>query len=111
MDRERREALAIRSKTETQQLLAGARRRSSTRRRKPAVGARPAVRHDVEIPQPPDLKLHVMRDYDLGEIFRYINPVMLYTRHLGFKNFEEALAGGRPRRRANCARRSRRSKM
>ena len=46
---------------------------------------------------PPDLKLHVSRDYDLDEIFRYINPVMLYTRHLGFKNFEQALAAGDPK--------------
>jgi 5-methyltetrahydrofolate--homocysteine methyltransferase len=43
------------------------------------------------------LKLHLIRDYDLGEIFRYINPVMLYTRHLGFKNFEAALAAGDPK--------------
>ena len=38
---------------------------------------------------------HVIRDYDLDAIFRYINPAMLYTRHLGFKGkFEEALAAG-----------------
>ena len=49
------------------------------------------------IPKPPDLKLHVLRDYDLDEVFRYINPVMLYTRHLGFKNFEKALADGDPK--------------
>ena len=61
---------------------------------------RPALRHDFPIPQPPDLKLHVLRDYDLGAIFRYINPVMLYTRHLGFKGkFAEALAAGDPRAR------------
>jgi len=54
----------------------------------------------VEVPNPPDLRLHVVRDYDLDEIFRYINPVMLYTRHLGFKGrFEEALAGGNPKAR------------
>ena len=47
---------------------------------------------------PPDLRLHVMRDYDLDEIFRYINPVMLYTRHLGLRNSEQALAAATPRR-------------
>ena len=53
------------------------------------------VRHDAPIPQPPDLKLHVLRDYDLDAIFPYINPVMLFTRHLGFKGkFMEALAAG-----------------
>ena len=38
--------------------------------------------------------LHVLLDYDLDEIFRYINPVMLYTRHLGFKGrFERGARG------------------
>ena len=62
-----------------------------------AVEDRPAVRQDVEIPRPPDLRLHVIADYDLDEIFGYINPVMLYTRHLGLKNFEQALAAGDPK--------------
>ncbi len=53
-----------------------------------------SVRHDVEIPKPPDLKVHVLRDYDLGEIFEYINPKTLYTKHLGFQNYVEALASG-----------------
>ena len=43
-------------------------------------------------PQPPDLRLHVLRDYDLDEIFGYINPQMLYVRHLGYRGrFQEAL--------------------
>jgi 5-methyltetrahydrofolate--homocysteine methyltransferase len=34
----------------------------------------------------------VLRGYDFEEIFGYINPAMLYTRHLGFKGrFAEAL--------------------
>jgi 5-methyltetrahydrofolate--homocysteine methyltransferase len=64
----------------------------------PAAGrafTKAVLRHDFPIPQPPDLKLHVVRDYDLDAIFSYINPVMLYTRHLGFKGkFAEALAAG-----------------
>jgi 5-methyltetrahydrofolate--homocysteine methyltransferase len=53
------------------------------------------LRHDFPIPQPPDLKLHVLESYDLDAIFPYINPVMLYTRHLGFKGkFADALAAG-----------------
>jgi 5-methyltetrahydrofolate--homocysteine methyltransferase len=40
----------------------------------------------------------VIRNYDLDAIFRYINPAMLYTRHLGFKGkFNEALAAGNPK--------------
>jgi 5-methyltetrahydrofolate--homocysteine methyltransferase len=74
----------------------------------PAAPARDAARpftkavvgHDFPIPRPPDLKLHVLRDYDLDTIFPYINPVMLYTRHLGYKGkFIEALAAGEPKAR------------
>ncbi len=60
-----------------------------------AVAAAAVVRTDHDIPQPPDLKSHHLDDYDLVEIFGYINPVMLYTRHLGFKGrFESALSAG-----------------
>ena len=55
------------------------------------------VRHDFPIPNPPDLRLHVLRDFDLERIFRMINPQMLYGRHLGFKGrFAEALAAQDP---------------
>ena len=55
----------------------------------------PSVRTDVAAPVPPDLDLHAPRDHDLHEVFSYINPVMLYTRHLGFRGrFEDALASG-----------------
>jgi 5-methyltetrahydrofolate--homocysteine methyltransferase len=47
--------------------------------------APPSLARDLEIPTPPDLKRHILEDYDLEEIFPYINPLMLYTRHLGFK--------------------------
>ncbi len=53
------------------------------------------VRHDFPIPSPPDLRLHVLSDYHLEEIFPYINPQMLYVRHLGYKGrFAEALKAG-----------------
>ena len=49
-------------------------------------------------PQPPDLRLHVVQDHDLDEIFGYINPQMLYVRHLGYRGrFTEALADGEPK--------------
>ena len=47
------------------------------------------------IPNPPDLRLHVLSDYSLEDIFGYINPQMLYVRHLGYKGrFAEDLAAG-----------------
>ncbi|MSQ13601.1 MAG: methionine synthase [Dehalococcoidia bacterium] len=57
-----------------------------------------SVRADVPIPTPPDLDPHVLHRYDLREVFSYVNPVMLYTRHLGFRGrFEDALAAGDPK--------------
>lgn len=55
--------------------------------------------HDVKPvkhpPIPPDHRMHVIHDYDLAEIFTYINPVMLYVRHLGFRGrFQEMLDTG-----------------
>lgn len=49
-------------------------------------------------PRPPDLRLHVLDDYDLDEIFGYINPQMLYVRHLGYRGrFWEALREDEPK--------------
>ena len=58
-----------------------------------------SVRRDVEIPKPPDLKTHLVRSYHLGEIFEYINPKSLYSKHLGFQNYLEAFAAGDPKAR------------
>ena len=35
------------------------------------------------VPQPPDLERHVVTNTPLDQIWRFINPVMLYGRHLG----------------------------
>jgi 5-methyltetrahydrofolate--homocysteine methyltransferase len=51
------------------------------------------VRLDVEIPRLPYAERKLRAVPDLEEIWSYINPFMLYGRHLGFKgNFEKALA-------------------
>ena len=92
MDPDKREALTARLAAESEQLQALPARQA---RGGMPVAARSAVRPVDDVPTPPDLRLHVLRDYDLDEIFRYINPAMLYTRHLGFKGkFEDALAAG-----------------
>ena len=38
-----------------------------------------------EIPQPPDFLRHIDRQTPIEHIWKYINPLMLYTRHLGIK--------------------------
>jgi 5-methyltetrahydrofolate--homocysteine methyltransferase len=51
------------------------------------------VRMDLPIPQVPYLDRRVRNIPNLQEIWSYINPYMLYGRHLGFKgNFEKLLA-------------------
>jgi 5-methyltetrahydrofolate--homocysteine methyltransferase len=95
VDAVRRGDLASRLARETADLQSEAERRAAA----PATPARKAaLRRDHDIPTPPDLKTHVLDNYDLDAIFRYINPVMLYTRHLGFKGkFTEALERAEPR--------------
>ena len=53
--------------------------------------------HSFELPQPPDLKPHVLDEQavDLDELFGYINPTMLYGKHLGLKGrLDEQLERG-----------------
>ena len=56
------------------------------------------IPHPDNSPRPPDLRLHVLDDFDLDEIFGYINPQMLYVRHLGYRGrFWEALREDEPK--------------
>jgi 5-methyltetrahydrofolate--homocysteine methyltransferase len=49
----------------------------------------------IEIPPAPDLDRHVLEVTDLDDVWSYINPQMLYGRHLGFKGrFDQFLAAG-----------------
>ncbi len=51
--------------------------------------------HEQPAPRPPDLRLHTLDDYDLDAIFAYLNPTMLYGKHLGLKgNLETLLEQG-----------------
>ncbi|MBF6570583.1 MAG: methionine synthase [Candidatus Binataceae bacterium] len=95
MDPVRREELSVQLDRETARLLEA---------RPAAPAATPSIallqsttRHEDPIPMPPDLNLHVLDDLKLDEIFPYINPAMLYTRHLGLRDAEHALASGDPK--------------
>ena len=73
------------------------RSRAGDRRRRPR--AVPKVRTDIPIPAAPYLDRRVRDVPNLAEVWSYINPYMLYGRHLGFKgNFEKLLAERDPRR-------------
>ena len=97
-----RQTLARALEAETEELAKAADGRqqiSTTQREAPQAEPQssPRVGRDVSIPNPPDLRLHVLSDFDLEQIFPYINPQMLYSRHLGFKGrFLEALEAEDP---------------
>ncbi|MBI4676768.1 MAG: methionine synthase [Elusimicrobia bacterium] len=51
----------------------------------------------ADIPVPPDLNVHLASDVSIEQVFPYINPVMLYGKHLGLKSVEKSFAGGEPK--------------
>jgi 5-methyltetrahydrofolate--homocysteine methyltransferase len=53
--------------------------------------AGPGVVPAADVPIPPDLKLHALSDVRVEDIFSYVNPIMLFGKHLGYKGFEAAL--------------------
>lgn len=58
----------------------------------------PKVRPDIPIPPAPYLDRRVRDVPQLTEVWSYINPYMLYGRHMGYKgNFEKALHEREPR--------------
>ena len=94
-DADERERLAAALASETRKLQAADKPPASSDTPKSGRATVARVRHDFDIPKPPDLLPHVLRDYDMDKIFPYINPQMLYVRHLGFMGrFSEALEEG-----------------
>jgi 5-methyltetrahydrofolate--homocysteine methyltransferase len=60
---------------------------------RPAAVRSSKVRADIPIPAAPYLERKVRDVPHLAEVWSYINPFMLYGRHLGYKgNFEKSLA-------------------
>ena len=56
------------------------------------------VRTDIPIPAAPYLDRRLRDVPNLSEVWSYINPYMLYGKHLGYKgNFEKALADREPK--------------
>src|SRR5256712_9360157 len=57
--------------------------------------AAPLSRRAQPVPTPPDLKRHVLDRLPLEDVFPYLNPAMLYGKHLGLRgNLEALLAQG-----------------
>ncbi len=93
-DADERQTLAAVLEGETEQMLQAAQERAAAAPAAAPPAVAPAqINHDFPVPHPPDLRLHILKDYDLAAIFPYINPQMLYVRHLGYQGrFAEALA-------------------
>ncbi len=61
----------------------------------PGVPPAPRVAAADDLPRPPDLERHVLARLSLDEVWGFINPAMLYNKHLGLKGrFERLLAAG-----------------
>jgi len=64
----------------------------------PKVTRSPRVRTDLPIPTPNTLERKLRLVPDLRDVWSYINPFMLYGRHLGFRgDFEKTLANRDPK--------------
>ncbi len=64
----------------------------------PSVAPSPKVRIDLPIPPVPHLDRKVRLVPDLREVWNYVNPFMLFGRHLGYRgNFEQHLAQRDPK--------------
>ncbi|HEX2223578.1 MAG TPA: methionine synthase [Thermoanaerobaculia bacterium] len=62
-----------------------------------AAPAQAAVRRDVPVPSPPDLDRHTA-ELDLDQVWEYLNPQMIYGKHLGLKGVVSKLeAEGDPK--------------
>jgi 5-methyltetrahydrofolate--homocysteine methyltransferase len=80
-----RQTLIARIREEQRSLVAGSAPAKPVTAPAAPVAARSAVRRDAPVPPAPDFDRHVIRDAPLGEIFAYINPIMLYGKHLGLR--------------------------
>src|SRR5204863_9780416 len=54
-------------------------------RRAQSRSSRAPVLEDRDLAPAPDLDRHILRNAPLEELWRWINPAMLYNKHLGFK--------------------------
>src|SRR5205085_12683041 len=76
-------ALVERVKREQAALVAGAVEPARTPAAPPVRAA--ARIAPVQVPAPPDLERHVLRDVPLGHLYPYLNVQMLYGKHLGLR--------------------------
>ena len=85
---------ALRRNLEKERARLARQDRKSQPQKSAAPPVQPAVlSHEQPAPLPPDLRLHTLDEYDLDALFAYLNPTMLYGKHLGLKGNLEILLG------------------
>lgn len=64
----------------------------------PAGERRSAIRRDVPLPVTPDFERHIFRDVALAYLWPYLNPQMLYGKHMGLRgNVQKLFEQGDPK--------------
>ena len=79
-----RDALIERVRTEQAALVGGA-TETATARPATTAAARPTALPRAEVPLPPDLDRHIVREVPLAHVYPYLNLQMLYGKHLGLR--------------------------
>ncbi len=80
---------------EEQDVLARAQQKENSKRTAMPAARRVLVAPVADLPPPPDLERHVLRTLPIHEVWRYINPQMLYGKHLGLKGrYQDLIANG-----------------
>ena len=90
VDEDKQAALVLDLEKERERLALQDRKSQAEKSTAPVV--QPAVlSHEQPAPLPPDLRLHTLDNFDLDTLFAYLNPTMLYGKHLGLKGNLEVL--------------------
>jgi 5-methyltetrahydrofolate--homocysteine methyltransferase len=81
-----REALVVRIRAEQDGLRRDAgESQSEVEKSADATPQRSAIRRDVALPAAPDFERHLFHDVPLDHLWPYLNPQMLYGKHLGLR--------------------------
>ena len=91
VDTEKHDALVEKVAAERARLVAQERKPIEIKQDESSEQRVSLITHDQVIPLPPDLRSHTIENYDLEAIFAYVNPTMLYGKHLGLKGNLKAL--------------------
>ncbi len=84
-DTEAQEALVTRIRTEQEALRQGLEDTEQEAAPTRTTPQQSAIRRDVPLPTAPDFDRHLFRDVPLSHIWPYLNPQMLFGKHLGLR--------------------------